>query len=270
MEGNPWWHGPSFFEKHSMTRVSGHTLIASPCCQSIFKTVVYASLNMSAMGYWTDGAQEHGLAATDGGLRLCRCGTAFLLRDAIHLGTEAGPDTEFADKPADAQLPAIFQTAPSPRVEVTARRNYWRYLNDQYREQYRAHREIEDARAHDEWRRDYYASLPLPQRALRKLLRSNPKPDFPRATRPFTVPPFHPTAQQSENMACLLALILAGAEMPFKANALEIAELHRELGNFDAAAQALHTVSEDREEVTKQVIKGQILERSAAPIRYRM
>lgn len=253
-----------------MTRVSGHRLIASPCCKSIYKTVVYASLNMSAMGYWTDGAQEFGLASTDGGLRMCRCGAAFLLQDAIHLDIEAGPDTEFADKPKDAQLAAIIQTTSSPRVEVTARRNYWRYLNDGYRVQYRAHREIEDAIAHAQWRSDYYASLPLVQRVLRKILRSKPKPHFPRANRPFTVPAFHPSAEQSVNMARLLILILAGADAPFRTDALEIAELHRELGQFDAAAEALRKATDDDHAVTKQVIDGQIAERCAAPIRYRM
>ena len=253
-----------------MTRVSGHTLIASPCCKSIYKTPVYSSLNMSAMGYWTDGAQEHGLASTDGGLRICRCGSAYLLQDAIRIGIEAGPDIEFAERPMDTQLAAIIQNPSSTRVEVTARRNYWRYLNDEYREQYRAHREIEDAIAHAQWRHDYYASLPLLQRALRKLLRIEPKRDFPRASRPFTVPPFHPTSEQSENMTRLLALILAGADAPVEAKALEIAELHRELGQFDAAAEALRACDEDHHAVTRQVINGQIAERCAAPIRFRM
>ncbi len=170
----------------------------------------------------------------------------------------------------DTQLQAILQSTLAPRVEVTVRRNYWRYLNDGYREKYRAHRETEDAVAHDEWRRAYYASLPMPQRALRKLLRSEPKPDFLRATRPFTVPPFHPTAQQSENMTRLLALLLAGADATFEANGLEIAELHRELGQFDAAAKALRSVVEDYQAVTKKVIAEQITDRCAAPIRYRM
>ena len=253
-----------------MTRVSGHSLIASPCCKSIYKTPVYSSLNMSAMGYWTDGDQEHGLSSIDGGLRLCRCGTGYLLQDAIRLDIEAGPEIGFAETPMDTQLAAIIQNPLSPRVEVTVRRNYWRYLNDGYREQYRAHREIEDAIAHDEWRRAYYASLPLLQRALRKLLRSEPKRDFPRASRPFTVPPFHPTSEQSENMTRLLALILAGADAPFGAKVLEIAELHRELGQFEAAAEALRECDEDHHAVTRQVINGQIAERCAAPIRFRM
>ncbi len=68
-----------------MTRISGHTSIASPCCKSPYKVVEYASMNFSAYAYWTDGAKDGGLMPNDGGLRVCRCGTAFLLRDAVHL-----------------------------------------------------------------------------------------------------------------------------------------------------------------------------------------
>jgi hypothetical protein len=253
-----------------MTRISGHSLIASPCCGSIYKTVAYASLNMSAMGYWTDGAQEYGLAPTDGGLRICKCGAGYLLMDAVHLDIEAGSEIEFADSPKDAQLPAIIESASSPYLEVTARRNYWRYLNDEYRAHYRAHRESEDAIAHEQWRRDYYASLPLVERAIRKLLRSEPKFDFPRAVRPFTVPPFIPNTEQVENMNKLLALILAGGDAPFQVNSLEIAELHRELGQFDLAAQALSEYTEDYQTVLKHMIGEQVAQACAAPVRFRM
>ena len=90
------------------------------------------------------------------------------------------------------------------------------------------------------------------------------------ASRPFTVPPFHPTLEHAANMTRLLVLILAGADAPFEAKGLETAELHRELGQFDAATAALCTVNEDHQAVTKKVIEGQIADRCASPIRYRM
>ena len=68
-----------------MTRISGHTSITSPCCKSLYKVVEYASMNFNAYAYWTDGAKDGGLMPNDGGLRVCRCGIAFLLRDAIRL-----------------------------------------------------------------------------------------------------------------------------------------------------------------------------------------
>jgi hypothetical protein len=225
---------------------------------------------MSAMGYWTDGAQEHGLASTDGGLRLCRCGAGYLLMDSTRIDIEAGPEIEFAQSPENDQLPAIIESTSSPCLEVTARRNYWRYLNDEYRARYRAHRETEDAIADARWRRDYYASLPLLVRAIRKLLRSEPSYDFPRATRPFTVPPFHPSAEQLENMTKLLALIQAGGHAPFRTNGLEVAELHRQLGRFEAAAQALSAYKDDYQAVLKQMISAQVEQRCNAPVRFRM
>jgi hypothetical protein len=253
-----------------MTRISGHTSIASPCCKSLYKVLDYASMNFSVYAYWTDGAKDGALMPNDGGLRVCRCGTAFLLRDAIRLEIEASPDTSFPPKPADADLPSVINSASSPRLEATARRNYWRYLNDAYRVQYKAYREKEDLKADAQWRRDYYASLPFFQRAASKLLRRKPKWDFPKPERPFTVPPYKPTTEQTQNMARLLALILNETDQPSKADQLEVAELYRELGQFEAAADALSSCNEDHQQVTKKVISEQIELRSAAPIRYRM
>ncbi len=227
-------------------------------------------MNFSVYANWTDGAKDGGLMPNDGGLRVCRCGTAFLLRDAIRLEIEASPDTPFSPKPADADLPTVINSASSPRLEATARRNYWRYLNDGYRVLYREHREKEEAKADAQWRRDYYASLPLFQRAASKLLRRNPPWDFPKPERPFTVPPYKPTTEQRENMARLLALILNEADQLNKADQLEVAELHRELGQFEAAAEALSKCIADHDPVTVKVTGEHIGQRCAAPIRYRM
>ena len=253
-----------------MTRISGHTSIASPCCKSPYKVVDYASMNFSVYAYWTDGAKDGGLMPNDGGLRVCRCGTAFLLRDAIRLEIEASPDTPFPPKPADADLPTVINSASSPRLEATARRNYWRYLNDDYRVQYRAHREKEEAKTDAKWRDDYFACLPFLPRVIHKLLRSKPPWDFPKPERPFTVPPYKPTTEQTQNMARLLALILNETDQSSKADQLEVAELYRELGQFEAAADALSSCNEDHQQVTKRVISEQIELRSAAPIRYQM
>ena len=50
-------------------------------------------MNFSVYAYWTAGAKDCALMPNDGGLRVCRCGTVFLLRDAIRLEIEASPDT---------------------------------------------------------------------------------------------------------------------------------------------------------------------------------
>jgi hypothetical protein len=253
-----------------MTRISGHTIMVSPCCKSIYKIVDYASMNFSVYAYWTDGAKDGALMPNDGGLRVCRCGIAFLLRDVIRLEVEASPDTPFPPKPAAADLPSVIQANSSPQVEATARRNYWRYLNDGYRVLYREHREKEEVKADAQWRHDYYASLPFFQRAASKLLLRKPKWDFPKPERPFTVPQYKPTAEQTENMQRLLALILNEAEQSCKSDQLEAAELYRELGQFEAAAEALIMCNEDHEQVARQVMSEHIGRRCAAPIRYRI
>ena len=68
---------------------------------------------------------------TDGGLRMCKRGTAFLLRDTISLDIDAGEDIPPTSYVEALQLPQIIATTKSPRVKVTARRNYWRDLNDE-------------------------------------------------------------------------------------------------------------------------------------------
>jgi hypothetical protein len=77
-----------------MTRITGFTLIASPCCRVLYKTPQYGSINLSAMGYWTDGHKEFGLMPRGGGLRKCKCGQFYLLREAIKFGLDAEAETE--------------------------------------------------------------------------------------------------------------------------------------------------------------------------------
>ena len=250
-----------------MTRVSGYSLIASPCCKSLYKTP-YGFMNLSATGYWTDGAKENSLWSTSGGLRMCRCGTAFLLMDAVQLDIEAGPEIADAEDVNPADLPKIIGNASSPRLEVMARRNYWRHLNDGYKEQYRAHRAAEDAVTNTWWRRANRASLVALQLASRKLIGAKPEPDV-KTKRPFTVPPYNPTAEQLENMKRLLSLILDGAEEPFNIDWLEVAELYREQVRFAQAKDALSRCTEDYKATKKKVIAEQLHQQSSTPIRYR-
>ncbi len=251
-----------------MTRVSGHTLIASPCCKSLYKTP-YGFMNLSATGYWTDGAKENSLWSTSGGLRMCRCGTSFLLMDAIKLDIEAGPEIPEAEDVKPTDLPEAIANASSPRLEVMARRNYWRYLNDSYRQQYRAHRAAEDAMAKAWWRRVCKTSLATLQHVSRKLLGIKPKSDA-QARCTFTVPTYHPTAEQLYNMTQLLSLILDEAEKPLNIDWLEVAELYREQGAFFQAEDALSRSIEDRQGVTRGVIQRLLINRSHEPVRYRI
>ena len=207
---------------------------------------------------------------TDGGLRMCQCGTAFLLRDTISLDIDAGDEIKAPKHVEFAQLPQIIADTKSPHVQVTARRNYWRGLNDEYRVTYRAHRDNEQALEEAQWFQDYYASLPAWQRQVRKLLGSMPPDNFPKERRPFSAPPYTPSAEQRDNMVRLLTLILAEAETPFKIDWLEVAELYRAQGLFNEARDALDRCPEDQQRVTRGVISRLVDGCSIAPARFRM
>ena len=121
-----------------------------------------------------------------------------------------------------------------------------------------------------QWFEDYYTSLPAWQRTIRRLLKSKPPNNFPRARRPFTAPPYTPSAEQRDNMARLLTLILAEAETPFKIDWLEVAELYREQGLFNEARDALDRCAEDQHRVTRGVISRLADARSFGPVRFKV
>lgn len=66
-----------------MTRINCHSLVASPCCKTLYCTPRYASLNLMAFGYWTDGKAEQAITAMGSGFRKCQCGAFYLMRDTI-------------------------------------------------------------------------------------------------------------------------------------------------------------------------------------------
>jgi hypothetical protein len=190
--------------------------------------------------------------------------------DAVKLDIEAGLEITEAEDVNPKDLPRVISNASSPRLEVMARRNYWRHLNDAYRVEYREHQEKKIAIERKLWRRVSYGSLLTLQRAARILRRSEPHWITAKLERPFTVPPYSPTTEQIDNMKQLLALIQSGAEEPFEADGTEIVELHRELGQFEEAKEALGLCTEDYQATRKMVIVEQIEQRVSAPMRYRI
>jgi len=98
----------------------------------------------------------------------------------------------------------LFTLCTDARITETARRLYWRHLNEPFREIYQAFRE-----AH--------------------------KGDVDAPVDSATLPEFLPCAEQILNMEQLVKLLMASASPKW----LELAELYRELGDMDAAAQAL-------------------------------
>lgn len=256
-----------------MTRITGFTLIASPCCRTLYSTPQYGSLNLSAMGYWTDGAKEYGLMPSGGGLRKCKCGQFYLLREATSLCLEAGPETPHTEFVDAADLADATQS-PRKAVELVVRRQFWMHLNDPYRELYRAHRQAEDQTAQEKWDADWHAANPDQRSVWRKLvdrlLRKKPAAPPPMETRPFSAPPYQPSELQDQNMERLLELILEKLHEPYGPDMLEVAELFRELGRFEEALDALKQCPADDIGVPEKLMEQLINERIRAPIRYRI
>lgn len=107
----------------SMTRITGHSLIATPCFYAQYSTPRYGSMNFSALAYWTDGETEGGLMPRGGGLRKCKCGEFYLLQVTTRFGFDAPPDT-----PPTASVSAFDLSEatllPKKTIELVARRLY--------------------------------------------------------------------------------------------------------------------------------------------------
>lgn len=208
-----------------------------------------------------------------GGLRKCKCGQFYLLREATALNIEAGPETPHTQFVDAADLDEATQS-PSPTVELAARREYWKHLNDPYRELYRAHRQAEDQAAQEKWDAEWQAANPdarsVFRRFLDRVLRKKPAAPPPMDTRPLSAPPYKATELQVLNMERLLELILEELHEPYGPDMLEVAELYRELGRFEEALVALKQCPADDIGVPEKLMERLINEGQRAPIRFRM
>ena len=103
-----------------------------------------------------------------GGLRKCKCGEFYLLADALAMGLAADSDTP----PAQFILAADLADATQSRnksIELAARREYWRFLNHDYRDLYREHRE-EDKASQAIWESEWHIANPDTRSWFRKLI----------------------------------------------------------------------------------------------------
>ncbi len=256
-----------------MTSISGYKLIASPCCRTTYARAQFASVNFSASAFWTDGKRENSLMPNDGGLRKCQCGTFFVLSECIQMGLEATEPFNFPSYVSPSDLPLAFQTAHSQEVELAARRAYWLFLNDPYREQYKAHREAEQAANAANWAAKWHANNPDTRGAVRKffdaLLLRKPSSLPPAPIEPITFPPFEPTDVQKANMLRLIELVQLSSPKYRQEYPVELVELYRELSMFDQAKQLIDGMSEANQDKLTKLLYELCEEEQAAPVRYK-
>lgn len=256
-----------------MTSISGYSMIATTCCHTLYSTPRFRSMNFSAWAHWTDGHQEGALMHSSGGLRKCKCGDFYLLSETVSLGFDAEPDTPHTQHIEAVDL-AHAVRSKNKAVELVARRQYWMFLNHGYRDKYREHKDAEAKASQEKWTSDWHAANPNKNLVWNKLtdwiMRRKPAGPPPMLDKPFSVPSYQPTQLQIENMALLLELILDGHHEKYGPDMLEVAELYREQGHFNAATKALNQCPENDRGTPNKVMQQMIEEAVIAPVRYRM
>ena len=249
-----------------MTSVAGAYLNATPCCGKTYCTPRYRSMNFSAREYWTDGYCEGSLMPNGHGLRRCACGNFYLLRELLQISEVEQAEGPFTVHVEPEELPLAIAQARTPDIEEAARMDYWHHLNHDYRQRYRQHRDAEEARTEAQWHAQHPDTRSWWQK-LRKV--SAPRYQRP-ANAPFTYPPYTPSETQRENMQALLQLLQQKQASGQWVDAHTTAELHRALGQFEQATQALQTLEEKEKGVTSKLMAKLIAEKETAPMRYRM
>lgn len=243
--------------------------MVAPCCGARYASPNYVSMNFMAFEYWTDGWREGSLMPNDEGLRRCSCGQFLLKRDLDLIETAESSDLPQIACVYGPQLAECITKADSEDMEVAARLEYWRELNHPYRDEYRQHREAQEAATKAAWeaanpdRRTWWDKL-----RRQKAPRYRRPPDS-----PFTYPAFEPTGEQLQNMARLCNILLSRCSEPGRGGALALltlAELYREQGLFYEAEGIICAIDAKEECATRNLITDLIKEKQTAPMRYRM
>lgn len=247
-----------------MTSIAGYNISAVPCCGKTYRTIRYRSMNFSAWEYWTDGYTGGGLMPNGFGLRQCLCGAFYLRSEMVDLGQVDESELENPSHVQAEDLPNAIAQARNVQIEMAARLEYWQHLNHSYRESYRAHREAEEAATKAAWE-----SANPDRRSLWQKLRKVPAPTYIRPNNSsFTYPSFEPSQEQQDNMRALIQLL---NNLDKRRGYLhEIVELHRELGEFEKAANVFDEFEEEDQGTTSKLLARLVNDRETAPMRYRM
>ena len=196
----------------------------------------------------------------DSGLRRCTCGNFLLKSELIIVGEAEETDHPSPHLVPTADLPPAIAHSRNPAIETAARLDLWQHLNHTYRDQYRAHREAEDAATETAWE----VANPDQRTKLQKLFKLDRKPRYqPALDRPITFPVFEPSPEQRENMLALLDLIQLPDTFSF-----ERVELNRELGRFEEARKNLSASLEGDSPNLYKLSATLIEQKQAAPVRY--
>ena len=246
--------------------IRGVRIRATPCCGKLYASPNYLSMNFMSQGFWTDGWRENSLMPNESGLRQCACGAYVKLKDMIDIREEEKSDLPRMEHIPSELLQDCINQAKDDDIEILARFAYWRSANHEYREKYRKHRDAEEEKNKSDWDNSQIKLQSWWKRALRFST-----PQYVRsATSIFTVPPFVPSNDQVDNMTKLCEKLLSFQKLNPKQNALNLAELYRELGRFEEAKFQISQIPDKELGTNSKVIEEQIDKLETAPIRFRM
>lgn len=249
-----------------MTMIRGVRILAAPCCGKRYASPRYLSMNFMAFEYWTDGWREGSLMPNDSGLRICQCGTFVQIGDLVEIDVQEESDLPRLERVPPEMLPSCIAHSNDDAMELAARLDYLRQLNHAYRVQYRAHRDAEEAAIQATWEVDYRA-----RRSWWKNLVRWPLPTYVRPGNvSITYPPFVASPEQTANMEALVKLMGDRQRDDPRQHRISLAEVYRELGRFEEAAEQIEGLPEIDRGVTSGLIKQLIAEGERAPVRYRM
>ncbi len=230
-----------------MTRISEYSILFTPCCGISFALPPFYPINFQHSARWTDGHVENGLPPDDGDLKKCRCGSCFLLSQAIPAGVVHRP-IEYREETWDLKLEAwlrkkksettqeamerLFRVRPKnvisvPRVEIPP---FAKRLEDgELRNVIES--DSSDINLLIVARRRYWRYLNHPYReSCRNINLADLR----------AYPAYEPSAAQKENVRRLIFMLEAVGSK----NRVEIAELYRELGEFEKALEVLELIKD--------------------------
>ncbi len=246
-----------------MTRTSGDRIVLAPCCGKVLTTPSYSSVNLTANEHWTDGKVVGGLFNNGGGLRLCECGEVFLLSEAKQVG-----NIPKGKPPAPADWKRKSGSWWHRLWGFPTRENIFKDYDTRSLEEIKAAEQNKPPAA-KHIRDEQLQSLltkkhkPAIELRLRRLYWRYLNDDYRATIKTSTSeeqPVFTPTNSQTDNMRILAALIESADDM----GVLELAELFRELGDFDKAQTLLPLFTADYE-VEIKLQTRLIAERNQAP-----
>lgn len=252
-----------------MTRISGSRILAARCCGARYSAPQFSSMNFMAWEHWTDGWRDGSLMPNDTGIRRCICGEFFLAKELILLEVVQNSDLPTASRVPAVDLPRCIAEATSESIEIAARLEYWWALHHEYREFYRQHRDAEEAATKLVWEKQN----PDKRTWWERLRGVKPIPYQRPDSSPFTTPPFYLSQIQEMNMRALISILQSQLHLERFAYSFELAELYRELGEFDNAQRVLlscHKDQIDGSSTTYSLLMQQIERKESALMRYRM